>query len=162
MKGPRYFWIACLEVFANRLQRRAFREDMASGRPEHLRTGEAGEQAAFFYLLKQGYTIVATRWSPGNLDGDLDLVAWKNNTLCFFEVKTRTNHDAYSAESAVDEHKRKILRRLTREYLRHLHEQPEVRFDVLSVYLLPAQKPQFKHFENAFQWSEKRRDPDDF
>jgi putative endonuclease len=37
---------------------------------------------------------------------------------------------------------------------------PQIRFDVLSVYLVPKQKREFMHFENAFGWSERRRDWD--
>jgi hypothetical protein len=33
-----------------------------------------------------------------------------------------------------------------------------VRFDVISVYLLPGKKSEITHFENAFGWSEHRRD----
>lgn len=43
--------------------------------PEHLRTGIAGEDAAFFELLRKGYTVVARRWSGGNVAGDVDLIA---------------------------------------------------------------------------------------
>jgi putative endonuclease len=61
-------------------------------------------------------------------------------------------------EAAVDRHKRNVLRRLARSYLRHLPHAatPPVRFDVVSVYLVPGQKKQFVHFENAFGWSERR------
>jgi hypothetical protein len=32
---------------------------------------------------------------------------------------------------------------------------PPVRFDVLSVYLVPEQEKEFAHFEGAFGWSER-------
>jgi len=32
---------------------------------------------------------------------------------------------------------------------------PPVRFDVLSVYLVPGQEKKFVHFEGAFGWSER-------
>jgi putative endonuclease len=35
---------------------------------------------------------------------------------------------------------------------------PQVRFDVLSVYLVPGEKREFVHYENAFGWSERRPD----
>ena len=38
---------------------------------------------------------------------------------------------------------------------------PPVRFDVLSVYLVPGQKKEFHHFEGSFDWSEGR-DRDDW
>jgi putative endonuclease len=125
--------------------------------PAHLATGIDGENAAFFFLRRKGYTVVARRWSSGNLPGDLDLIAWQGPMLCFIEVKTRTAHDIAPAEIAVDSHKRHVLRRLARQYVRQLPQEtaPPVRFDVLSVYLVPGQKKEFHHFEGSFDWSEQ-------
>ena len=126
--------------------------------PAHLVTGIDGETAAFFYLRRKGYTVVARRWSAGNVSGDLDLIAWNGPMLCFVEVKTRTAHDIAAAEVRVDSHKRTVLRRLARQYVRQLPQEtaPPVRFDVLSVYLVPGQKKEFHHFEGSFGWSEGR------
>lgn len=128
--------------------------------PMHLRVGLAGEDAAFFHLLRNGYTVVARRWSAGNLPGDVDLIAWKGDLLCIVEVKTRSAHTITPAEAAVDEHKRHILRRLARAYMRQIPqvEAPEVRFDVMSVYLLSEGKPEILHFESAFGWTTRYAD----
>src|SRR5271166_930818 len=119
--------------------------------PAHLATGIDGEIAAFFYLRHKGYIVVARRWSSGDVPGDIDLIAWQGPMLCFVEVKTRTAHDAAPAEIAVDSHKRNTLRRLARRYIRQLPGEaaPPVRFDVLSVYLVPGQEREFQHFEGA-------------
>lgn len=124
--------------------------------PAHLVTGSAGEDAAYFHLRRKGYTVVARRWSAGNVLGDLDLIAWHGPSLCFIEVKTRTARDLTPAEAAVDRHKRHTLRRLARAYLRHLPQNtpPPTRFDVISVYLVPGEPRQIEHFQNAFTWSE--------
>ena len=118
--------------------------------------GIKGETAAFFYLRRKGYTVVARRWSSGDVAGDVDLIAWQGPMLCFVEVKTRTARDASPAEIAVDSHKRNTLRRLARRYVRHLPQPtaPPIRFDVLSVYLVPGEKREFQHFEGSFGWSE--------
>lgn len=122
----------------------------------HLATGMQGEDAAYFYLRRKGYTVVARRWSPGHKRGDLDLIAWQGELLCVIEVKTRTAHDMTPAEVAVDEHKRKMVRRLARQYVRQLPMElpPQVRFDVISVYLVPGQPKEFVHFEAAFGWTD--------
>jgi putative endonuclease len=145
-------WLFCLEWLHGVLKKAG---NQRKHLPEHLRVGLEGEDAAYFYLRRKGYIVVARRWGIADLRGDLDLIAWKEELLCIVEVKTRTARDAYSAESMVDEEKRTHLRRLARAYLRRLRgeEAPPVRFDILSVYLLPGQKPQFEHFENAFGWS---------
>lgn len=124
--------------------------------PAHLVTGLQGEDAAFFHLRRRGYTVVARRWSAATEPGDIDLIAWKDGVLCFVEVKTRTAHDLKAAEAAIDEHKRRVLRRLARSYIRHLPqaEWPPARFDVISVYLLPWRKPEITHFEGSFWLNE--------
>ena len=126
--------------------------------PAHLVTGIDGEDAAFFYLGRKGYSVVARRWSSGLQRGDLDLIAWDGPMLCFIEVKTRTAHDMTAAEVAVDEEKRETLRRLARSYVRQLPMKtaPPVRFDVVSVYLIPGKDREFVHFEGAFGWGEAR------
>lgn len=151
--------VACLERAIGGLDSLAQKRGRAESLPAHLLTGLDGEDAAFFHLLRNGYTVVARRWSAGEVPGDIDLIAWHNSLLCFVEVKTRTARDATPAESAVDSHKRNTLRRLARRYVRQLPQQqmPPVRFDVISVYLVPGEKPQCVHFQNAFGWSEHRQ-----
>lgn len=140
----------------DRLARRRAGEEL----PAHLRAGMAGEDAAFFYLRRKGYVVVARRWSAGNVPGDVDLIAWQGSLLCFVEVKTRTARDMTPAEAAVDAHKRHTLRRLAHAYMRQLPaaEPPPVRFDVVSVYLVAGRGREFVHFENAFGWSERREE----
>jgi len=136
----------------------ALRRGRAPDQPTHLLTGIEGEEDACIYLLRQGYTVVARRWSSGNQAGDLDLVAWQGPVLCFFEVKTRTARDLAPAETSVDMHKRNVLRRLARQYMRQLPggSSPQARFDVISVYLEPGKAAEFEHFESAFGWREPR------
>jgi len=149
--------IGCEERALAGLEWAARRRRGAEELQAHLATGIDGETAAFFYLRRKGYTLVARRWSSGTMPGDVDLIAWQGPMLCFIEVKSRTARDASPAEIAVDEHKRKILRRLARAYVRQLPQEtaPPVRFDVLSVYLLPGKEKEFQHFEGSFGWSER-------
>lgn len=135
----------------------ASRTARSANEPAHLATGIEGEDAAFFYLRRKGYTVVARRWSSGYQRGDLDLIAWQGPMLCFVEVKTRTAHDLTAAEVAVDADKRTILRKLARHYVAQLpmKASPPARFDILSVYLVPGKEKEFVHFEGAFGWREE-------
>jgi putative endonuclease len=121
----------------------------------HLATGERGEREALFYLRKMGYVVVARRWKSAKLWGDVDLIGWDGEWLCFVEVKTRSGRDAMAAEAAVDSEKREMLRRMARAYLRgfpeKLRAKAPVRFDVVSVYLLPA-GVEFDLYRGAFGW----------
>lgn len=145
-----------------RAAHRAVRGRLAP-KPAHLVTGERGEDLAFFHLSELGYTVVARRWHSARLKGDLDLVAWDGETLVIFEVKTRTAQDLAPAESAVDSEKQRTLRRMALAYRRRLPEPwrdiVPIRFDILSVYDLPA-GPGFEHIPDAFplapvsQWAD--------
>ena len=122
--------------------------------PAHLATGRRGELAAFFYLRRQGYIIVARGWRSSRLRGDIDLIAWDEDTLCFIEVKTRTTRDVATAEAAVDEDKRRTLRRLARNYMRQLPQKDAAaRFDILSIYFEKEKTAEFELFRGAFDWS---------
>jgi putative endonuclease len=149
-----------LERLLRGLDALAARRGRISTFAPHLLTGIEGEEAACFHLLRAGYTVVARRWSSGSQPGDLDLVAWLGSVLCFVEVKTRTTRDLNPAEASVDPRKRTVLRRLARQYIRQMNwaAQPEVRFDVVSVYLEPGCAAECHHFENAFGWDERRGD----
>ena len=133
--------------------------DRRSLKPPHLLTGERGEDAAYFHLRGLGYTIVARRWRSERTPGDLDLAAWDGDTLVFFEIKTRTARDMAPAETQVDPYKQKILRRMAAAYLRQLPEchrdRVPLRFDVLSVYILPT-GTEFEHFPAAFSFRASR------
>jgi putative endonuclease len=148
-----------LRVLADRRLAAQARRKGESPKPEHLLTGERGEDHAFFHLRSLGYTIVARRWVSSRVRGDLDLVGWDGDTLVVVEVKTRTARDLFPAEVAVNPAKQKQLRRLTAAWLgqlpaRHRGHVP-VRFDVLSVYLV-TDKPKFEHIANAFPYRESR------
>ena len=150
-------WIASQERGLAGLDWMARLRGRSSKLPAHLVTGTRGEDAAYFYLRRKGYIVVARRWSPGHELGDIDLIAWQGPLLCIVEVKTRTARDITPAEVAVDSHKRTMLRRLARQYVRQLPQAtaPQVRFDVVSVYLVPGRKKEFVHFEGTFGWSER-------
>lgn len=121
----------------------------------HLLTGERGELEALFHLREAGYVVVARRWKTTRLRGDVDLIGWDGESLCFVEVKTRTARDIADALVAVDEEKRNMLQRMARSYLRtfpaQIRELIPVRFDVISVYLLPS-GIEFELYRGAFGW----------
>jgi putative endonuclease len=129
--------------------------------PRHLITGERGEEAAFFFLRRNGFQVVAQRWNDSPIPGDIDLIAWQGEVLCFVEVKTRTSREVATASSAVDREKRRTLRRLARHYLRHLPESdeagaaPPTRFDIVTVYEIPGASNEIRLIPGAFGWSER-------
>jgi len=103
-------------------------------KPGHLRTGARGEEDAYFHLRKLGYVIVARNFRSPRCHGEIDLIGWDSDVLCFIEVKTRTSRDVKPAEAAVDRHKRREIAEVAREYLRPLPPSCQWRFDIVTVY----------------------------
>jgi putative endonuclease len=122
----------------------------ARQRTAHLYTGERGEEAAYFHLRKLGYVMVARNYRSPRRRGEIDLIGWDKDVLCFIEVKTRSSKDFIPAEVAVDADKQHDLREVAREYLRKAPGAPPARFDIVSVYFEAGSAPQFEIFRNAF------------
>ena len=131
--------------------------------PAHQLTGRRGEEDAYFYLRRRGYTIIARNYRSPHHRGELDLVGWERDVLCFIEVKTRTTHSFKPAEAAVDRDKQRELSLVGRDFLRAMpascppgshparfsRDGVEWRFDVLAVYYERG-RPTFELFQNAF------------
>ena len=122
----------------------------ADVRPAHQRTGTRGEEDAYFHLRKLGYVMVARNFRTPRCRGEIDLIGWDEDVLCFIEVKTRMSRDVKTAEAAVDRHKRREVAQVVREYLRRLPPSCQWRFDIVSVYYAHLNaRPQIEVFRNA-------------
>ncbi len=120
--------------------------------PKHLTVGRFGEEEAYFYLRRNGYVMVAQNFRSPRRRGEVDLIGWDGDVLCFIEVKTRTTHEIKPAETAVDASKQEELAAMAREYLRRLPGRPDYRFDVVSVYCEGnSSLPDITLFKNAFR-----------
>lgn len=117
----------------------------------HHRTGRRGEEAAYFHLRKLGYVMVARNFRSPRCRGEIDLIGWEDDVLCFVEVKTRSTRDVKPGEAAVDQHKRRQIAAVAREYLRRFPPSCQWRFDVVSVYYpeSKASQPQIEVFRNS-------------
>jgi putative endonuclease len=117
----------------------------------HHQTGRRGEEAAYFHLRKLGYTMVARNFRTPRCRGEIDLIGWEEDVLCFVEVKTRTTRNVKPGEAAVDRHKRRQVAAVAREYLRRFPHSCQWRFDVVSVYYehSQARQPQIEVFRNS-------------
>lgn len=109
-----------------------------------------GEDAAYFHLRKLGYTVVARNYRTPRCRGEIDLIGWDRDVLCFIEVKTRTSLDVKPPEAAVDRHKRREIAEVAREYLRQLPPMCQWRIDIVSVYYeSSSSRPRIEVFRNA-------------
>ncbi|MGA2457720.1 MAG: YraN family protein [Terriglobales bacterium] len=102
--------------------------------PAHQRTGRRGEEDAYFYLRGRGYTMIARNYRSPHHRGEVDLIGWERDVLCFIEVKTRTTREVKPAEAAVDRDKQRELSLVARDFLRLMPASCQWRFDVVAVY----------------------------
>jgi putative endonuclease len=118
--------------------------------PNHLRMGVRGEEDAYFHLRKLGYVMVARNFRSPRCRGEIDLIGWDEDVLCFIEVKTRRSQEVKTAEAAVDYHKRREVALVAHEYLRRVPPTCQWRFDIVSVYYdCHKSRPQIEVFRNA-------------
>ena len=122
----------------------------ADPRPARHRIGAKGEEDAYFHLRKLGYVMVERNFRSPRSRGEIDLIGWEDDVLCFIEVKTRTSRDVKTPEAAVDRHKRREVAQVAREYLKRLPPTCQWRFDIVSVYYAHlSSRPQIEVFRNA-------------
>jgi putative endonuclease len=112
-------------------------------RSAHLQLGAMGERAALRYLQEvEGFEIVATNYKVPlgrglrnqKITGEIDIIAYDEETLVFVEVKTRTSATFAAPERAVDLRKQRQIARAARRYRQFMKVTAEPhRYDVVTV-----------------------------
>lgn len=105
--------------------------------------GRKGERLTRRYLRLRGYKIVARNFSTPF--GEADILAQKNDVVCFVEVKTRTDDSVALPAEAVNRAKQERYRKIARYYCAMRGEEVCVRFDVACIV-----RGKLEYFENAF------------
>lgn len=128
--------------------------------PATSKIGAAGERLAARHLIQNGYRLVLSnfktpvgRTARGILvTGEIDLIAYDEDRLCFVEVKTRSSDEFASPLAAVDRRKQRQIVRTARVYRKIFHlEKARIRFDVVSIVLSDGEKPKIELFKNYFK-----------
>jgi putative endonuclease len=103
-----------------------------TAQPHTVGRGRLAEEVAAAWLAGEGYRIVER--NHRNDAGEIDLVAWESDTLCFIEVKARAGTLHGPALAAVGWSKRRRVARAAALYLAlRGGTDPPCRFDVLAV-----------------------------
>ena len=113
--------------------------------------GTWGEALVADYLRDRSYRLVAHSYHCRF--GEIDLIAWDGDTLCFVEVKTRTNTQMGLPREYVTARKQARLRKTALFYLSSHDLDCPTRFDVAEVYTdvrHSAGKTRIDYIENAF------------
>lgn len=118
--------------------------------------GHMGEDAAYFHLRRLGFNVVGQRWESDFAPGEIDVVAWEGETLCFIEIKTRRQDSPVAAEAAIDGDKQQAMERQADAYVRELPwpdgRRPNVaiRYDAVLVHLREQGRPDVQLVRNVF------------
>lgn len=126
--------------------------------PTKAEIGQSGERQAASYLKKHGYRIVAANKHEGK--SEIDIIALKDNTLVFVEVKSRTvsagNDPLSRPADAVNRAKVTYLIRGANRFLSENSDKYSSfykRFDIIEVYFERKGSKtvcsDIRHFENA-------------
>lgn len=114
-----------------------------------LPLGKRGELAAARFLERKGYEILETNWTC--IAGEADIIAMEDDTLCFIEVKTRSNAERGFPSEAVNAKKRERYERIAACYLTTCEScDVRVRFDVISILVLSHCRAFLRFHRNAF------------
>ena len=113
--------------------------------------GTWGESLVADYLRRRGCRLEAHSYRCRF--GEIDLIAWDGDTLCFVEVKTRSNLACGLPREYVTAAKQERIRKTAAFYLMEKGLDCPVRFDVAEVYTDGAHSLSATHIEyieNAF------------
>ena len=96
--------------------------------------GRRAEQLALAYLTDLGYRIIASNHRcPG---GEVDLIGWDGEVLCFVEVRARTSDAFGDPLETIDRRKMNRVACAARDYLDGwTGPWPEMRFDAVGILL---------------------------
>jgi putative endonuclease len=130
-------------------RRHTFRQ--VSTDPRHT-LGRQGEQHALDHLRRLGYELVEA--NHRTRFGEIDLVMRDDGALVFVEVKSRRAQRPAAVWDALDERKRRQVRRMARAYLHEQGDRPmaaSIRFDAVGVVLdARGALVRLDHLEAAF------------
>jgi putative endonuclease len=109
--------------------------------------GDWGEKIAAAYLREKGYQIINQQWHYSRFE--IDIIAKKENTLVFVEVKTRFSKEYGEPWAAVNPSKQRKICRSADYYLRLFNVDDEPRFDIVSIVHTEG-TTEITHLEQAF------------
>ena len=111
--------------------------------------GALGENIAAEYLTGLGYKIRERNFR--SREGEIDIIAEKDDFLVFIEVRTRTSNSYGTPEESVTAHKKERLIALAEAYIEDRGDLPSSwRIDVVAIELGPKREvSRLEIIENA-------------
>lgn len=112
---------------------------------QHNETGKEGEEMATLFLIKNGYKILSRNFRYKK--SEIDIIAQKEKTIAFVEVKTRTNAFFQEPELSVTRSKQKQITLGANFYIQENDINLDIRFDIIAITLFGNK---INHIEDAF------------
>ena len=110
--------------------------------------GETGERVAERWLIRHGWRVIQRRFRSGHRD--IDIVAERDGTVAFVEVKARSGDRFGDPVEAVGWRKQRELSRSAAVWIaRHGRPGETYRFDVVGV-LMQGERVRIRHVCGAF------------
>ena len=116
---------------------------MAVNDRENKELGKWGEEQALKYLKRSGYKILKRNYK--NPFGEVDIIAEKDDTVAFIEVKTRLSENYGAPSEAVNNRRRNKYIQAAKYYFYGKQIEKTVRFDIIEIL-----RGEINHIENAF------------
>jgi putative endonuclease len=111
------------------------------------RFGADGETLAVSYLQKKGYKILIRNFRIRN--SEIDIIATKDKTLIFIEVKTRTSVRFGTPFEAITHWKLEAMMRGAQVFKLQYPKTPDaMRFDAIAVLVDASGEETIEHIEN--------------
>jgi len=115
----------------------------------HNEFGKWGEDMAVSYMLEHGFEILERNWRHSHKE--IDIIAQREGTLYFVEVKARHGEE-WNAEESITPKKRALMWRAMMAWkLQHPSLMP-VRYSAIAVVLhAPFEAPEIRWHENLYE-----------
>ncbi len=110
--------------------------------------GKFFEDLAIDFLKKRGYKIICRNFTCSF--GEIDIIAEKNDVLCFIEVKARSKRLYGTPLEAITPIKQRKIIKVAEYYcMKHKIKDKPLRFEAIGIEL-SDNVPKFDHVESIF------------
>ena len=117
----------------------------------NYQTGKLGEDLARQYLIKKGYKILTSNFR--SRFGEIDIIATKNSTLVFVEVKLKIGEETGQPEEMINHKKTNQIQKMAEIFLQKnpslAQKFPLWRLDAICIVLNPdGSSKRITHWKN--------------
>ena len=114
----------------------------------HLETGKTGEDLAAAWLNANQYTLLHRNWRYAHYE--IDIIALKENILCFIEVKCLNSTERGYPEDKVTRKKFRNIQFAADHYLYLYPGYKWIQYHILSITLYKDREPEYFLLEDVY------------